>query len=163
ALAAAAARRARAPRLRGAGDGRAVPLARRQSPAARAVRTAGRRRRPPPGARPGRRRVNLLDVTAFYSPQGGGGRPDLAAHARLVPFVRDRPRLYAGPAARLVGRSLRAAHSGFDLAVAASADNLTGLGVPRTTVVPLGVDTDLFHPARRDPRWKQKIGAAASQ
>ena len=47
--------------------------------------------------------------------------------------------------------------------MAASADNLTGLGVPRTTVVPLGVDTDLFHPARRDPGWKQEIGAAASQ
>src|SRR5207249_12257335 len=81
ALAAAAARRARTPRVRGAGDGRAVPLARRQSPAARAVRTAGRRRRPPAGACPGRRRVKLLDVTEFYSPQGGGVRTYLPEKA----------------------------------------------------------------------------------
>lgn len=84
--------------------------------------------------------------------------------ARLVAFVHENPRLYSPAAlAALVGSYLRVAHSGFDLAVAASRDNLAGLGVSHTAVVPLGVDTELFHPARRDPAWKQAVGAASGQ
>ena len=84
--------------------------------------------------------------------------------ARLVAFVHENPRLYAPAAlAGLVGSYLRAAYRGFELAVAAGRDNLTDLGVPRTVVVPLGVDTELFHPARRDLAWKESVGASPGQ
>src|SRR5207249_6355447 len=59
------------------------------SPAAGAVRTAHRRRRPPGGARAGRRCVKLLDVTEFYSPLGGGVRTYLAAKARWLASRHD--------------------------------------------------------------------------
>jgi alpha-1,6-mannosyltransferase len=36
---------------------------------------------------------------------------------------------------------------------------LTGFGVERTAVVPLGVDTVLFRPAWRDPAWAEETGA----
>jgi len=110
-----------------------------------------------------REQPDVIEVGSPYFAPWLARRAARGTRARLVAFVHENPRLYAGRAARLVARYLRAAHSGFALAAAASADNLTGLGVPRTTVVPLGVDTDLFHPARRDPRWKQEIGAAPSQ
>src|SRR5436309_553090 len=87
----------------------------------------------------------------------------LERYERLIAYVHENPRLYARRAAGLVTRYLRAAHRGFHLAVAASEANLSGLGVPRTAVIPLGVDTELFHPARRDPAWKGEVGAAAGQ
>jgi len=110
-----------------------------------------------------REQPDVIEVGSPYFAPWLARRAARGTPARLVAFVHENPRLYAGRAAGLVARYLRAAHSGFDLAVAAGADNLLGLGVPRTAVVPLGVDTELFHPARRDPAWKQEIGAAASQ
>jgi len=110
-----------------------------------------------------REQPDVIEVGSPYFAPWLARRAARGTRARLVAFVHENPRLYAGRAAGLVARYLRAAHSGFDLAVAAGADNLVGLGVPRTAVVPLGVDTALFHPARRDPAWKQEIGAAAEQ
>ena len=110
-----------------------------------------------------REQPDVIEVGSPYFAPWLARRAARGTPARLVAFVHENPRLYAGRAAGLVARYLRAAHSGFDLAVAAGADNLVGLGVPRTAVVPLGVDTDLFHPARRDPAWKQEIGAPAEQ
>jgi len=110
-----------------------------------------------------REQPDVIEVGSPYFAPWLARRAARGTRARLVAFVHENPRLYAGRAAGLVARYLRAAHSGFDLAVAAGADNLVGLGVPRTAVVPLGVDTALFHPARRDPGWKQEIGAAAGQ
>jgi len=110
-----------------------------------------------------REQPDVIEVGSPYFAPWLARRAARGTRARLVAFVHENPRLYAGRAAGLVARYLRAAHSGFDLAVAAGADNFVGLGVPRTAVVPLGVDTALFHPARRDPGWKPEIGAAAEQ
>jgi alpha-1,6-mannosyltransferase len=67
---------------------------------------------------------------------------------------------------RLVARYLKAALARVDLALAATPRGgaaLAALGVRDTAVVPLGVDTALFHPARRDPAWKHEVGAPADQ
>jgi len=110
-----------------------------------------------------REQPDVIEVGSPYFAPWLARRAARGARARLVAFVHENPRLYAARGAGLVIRYLRAAHRGFDLAVAASEDNLAGLGVPRTAVVPLGVDTALFHPARRDPAWKKEIGAAPEQ
>jgi len=89
----------------------------------------------------------------------------------LVAFVHENPRLYAARAPRVIrgvldrflARYLSAAHRDFALAAAASQANLTGFGVGRTAVVPLGVDTVLFRPAWRDPAWAEETGAWPGQ
>ena len=110
-----------------------------------------------------REQPDVIEVGSPYFAPWLARRAARGTRARLVAFVHENPRLYAARGAGLVTRYLRAAHRGFDLAVAASEDNLAGLGVPRTAVVPLGVDTALFQPARRDPVWKKEIGAAPGQ
>ena len=110
-----------------------------------------------------REQPDVIEVGSPYFAPWLARRAARGTRARLVAFVHENPRLYAVRGAGLVTRYLRAAHRGFDLAVAASEDNLAGLGVPRTAVVPLGVDTALFQPARRDPVWKKEIGAAPGQ
>jgi len=110
-----------------------------------------------------RERPDVIEVGSPYLAPWLARRAARDSGARLVAYVHENPRLYARRAAGLVTRYLRAAHRGFQLAVAASEANLSGLGVPRTAVIPLGVDTELFHPARRDPAWKGEVGAAAGQ
>jgi len=110
-----------------------------------------------------RERPDVIEVGSPYLAPWLARRAARDSGARLVAYVHENPRLYARRAAGLVTRYLRAAHRGFHLAVAASEANLSGLGVPRTAVIPLGVDTELFHPARRDPAWKGEVGAAAGQ
>ena len=110
-----------------------------------------------------RERPDVIEVGSPYLAPWLARRAARDSGARLVAYVHENPRLYARRAAGLVTRYLRAAHRGFHLAVAASEANLCGLGVPRTAVIPLGVDTELFHPARRDPAWKGEVGAAAGQ
>ncbi len=98
---------------------------------------------------------------------------------RLVGFLHEDARaMYIGHALgwapefvksladRLLVRYLTAAHRGFDLAIAATEegrDTLASAGVRNTAVVPLGVDTELFHPARRDPGWQAEVGASPEQ
>ena len=110
-----------------------------------------------------RERPDVIEVGSPYLAPWLAHRAARDSGARLVAYVHENPRLYARRAAGLVTRYLRAAHRGFHLAVAASEANLSGLGVPRTAVIPLGVDTELFHPARRDPAWKGEVGADARQ
>ena len=110
-----------------------------------------------------RERPDVIEVGSPYVAPWLVRRATRGTAARLVAFVHENPRLYAGALAAPVGVYLRAAHRDFDLAVAASPDNLGGLGVARTAVVPLGVDTTTFHPARRDPAWRAAIGAAPGQ
>lgn len=53
----------------------------------------------------------------------------------------------------------------FDLTLAPSqvmADYLESLGIPRVTVQPLGVDTALFHPSKRDPGVRRELGLTES-
>lgn len=110
-----------------------------------------------------RERPDVMEVGSPYLAPWLVRRAARGSGTRLVAYMHENPRLYAARARGLIARYLRAAHRGFDLAVAASETNLAGLGVPRTAVVPLGVDTALFHPARRDPTWKEEIGATAGQ
>ncbi len=56
---------------------------------------------------------------------------------------------------------LRNLYGRFDLVMAPSrsmAARLHGLGIDRVVVQPLGVDTSLFHPSRRDPSLRAELG-----
>jgi alpha-1,6-mannosyltransferase len=119
-----------------------------------------------------RERPDVIEVGSPYFAPWLARRAARGTVAHLVAFVHENPRLYVtrgrgnpirALVAKLVASYLRAAHRRFDLAVAANRDNLTGLGVSHTAVVPLGVDTELFHPARRDPAWKEAVGASREQ
>jgi len=118
-----------------------------------------------------REEPDVIEVGSPYLAPWLARRAARGTAARLVAFVHENPRLYASrlpwlvrrPLDALLAAYLRAAHTGFDLAVAAGAENLAGFGVSRTAVVPLGVDAEVFHLARRDPGWKLEIGVAPDQ
>jgi alpha-1,6-mannosyltransferase len=118
-----------------------------------------------------REQPDVIEVGSPYLAPWLARRAARGTAARLVAFVHENPRLYAsrlpwfvrGPLDALLAAYLRAAHTGFDLAVAAGAENLAGFGVSRMAVVPLGVDAELFHPERRDLMWKRDIGVAPDQ
>lgn len=66
---------------------------------------------------------------------------------------------------RPMERYLRALYQEFDTVVAPSrlmASKIEALGVPRVMLQPLGVDTALFHPQRRDPQLRQELGIPVS-
>ncbi len=68
-------------------------------------------------------------------------------------------------AGALLSAYLRAAYRRCDRVAAASrsaAHVLDEVGIPNEWV-PLGVDTELFHPSRRDPAWRDAVGAAGAQ
>ncbi|WP_375390457.1 glycosyltransferase [uncultured Sphingomonas sp.] len=55
----------------------------------------------------------------------------------------------------------RATYQAFDWVYTLGEDARTALarlGIARTSVLPLGVDTELFSPARRDPAWRAELG-----
>lgn len=65
-------------------------------------------------------------------------------------------------AERWAGAYVRRLYSRFDLVLAPSlamADRLRRLGVPRVRHQPLGVDTGIFCPQRRNPAWRLRLGA----
>ena len=120
-----------------------------------------------------RERPDVIEVGSPYLAPWLARRAARGAGVRvsLVAFVHENPRLYArrlpwvvrAPLDAFLSMYLRTAHANVDLAVAAGAENLAGLGVVSTAVVPLGVDTELFHPRQRDPAWRSEIGAAPDQ
>ncbi|HSN34552.1 MAG TPA: glycosyltransferase, partial [Ideonella sp.] len=62
-------------------------------------------------------------------------------------------------------RYLARAYRGFDLVLAPSrwmAGELAALGVA-AEAQPLGVDSRVFHPSRRDPSWRRSIGVSPAQ
>ncbi len=66
---------------------------------------------------------------------------------------------------RLTGRYLRWLYERFDLVCAPSrimGDYLRSLGLSRVTVQPLGVDTAVFHPARRNQALRGQLGLGES-
>lgn len=70
-----------------------------------------------------------------------------------------------GWAARPMQRYLRSLYQEFDTVIAPSrimSSKLEALGVSRIALQPLGVDTTLFHPLRRDPRLRQELGIPVS-
>ena len=110
-----------------------------------------------------RERPQVIEVGSPYLAPWLARRAARGTAARLVAFVHENPLYYLRWGKALVRRYLAAAHRGFDLAVAASPANLEGLGVPRGVAVPLGVDTEVFDPARRDAAWPAEVGAAPGQ
>jgi alpha-1,6-mannosyltransferase len=81
-------------------------------------------------------------------------------HSDLVRL--SRTRLGAG-AEWVAGRYVRQLYREFDRVMAPSryvAERLEELGVERVTHQPLGVDVQLFHPKRRDPQLRRKLGLA---
>jgi alpha-1,6-mannosyltransferase len=86
-----------------------------------------------------------VPVVAFY-------------HSDLPAFFRR----LAGPAAEQAAAAyVRHLYPRFDTVFAPSryiADKLADLGVARVELQPLGVDTRLFHPARRSLRWRAQLG-----
>jgi alpha-1,6-mannosyltransferase len=68
---------------------------------------------------------------------------------------------WAGPAARAARRYARRLYSRFDLVFAPSEAmrlRLLDWGVTRVACQPLGVDTQVFHPARASPMWRNHLG-----
>jgi alpha-1,6-mannosyltransferase len=91
------------------------------------------------------------------------GVPAVAyCHSNIVALARlAAGRRFAGAAARLAERYARRVYGGFDLVLAPSrsmAGHLAAWGVARVAWQPLGVDSTLFAPARRDPAWRQRHG-----
>ncbi|MGC4027338.1 MAG: glycosyltransferase [Steroidobacteraceae bacterium] len=78
------------------------------------------------------------------------------------------PRLVGARCGRLIGRGaaryLRWLYERFDLVMAPShtmCDYLTDLGIRHVQRQPLGVDTEIFHPARRHARLRRELGLGA--
>jgi alpha-1,6-mannosyltransferase len=87
-----------------------------------------------------------MDMRGVFLRQLPGGTPD---------FMRT-------TADRLLAAYLRSAYRRCDRVVAASGTAeraLHDIGITNTALVPLGVDTELFHPSRRDPAWRRSVGA----
>lgn len=94
-------------------------------------------------------------------------------------YMTDLPRAYVEPAARRVlgdrlggrvremaDRYVRSLYSRMDAAVAISpalATRLGALGVPNVACIPLGVDLEVFHPSRRDPDVRRRLGVEPDQ
>ena len=126
-----------------------------------------------------RERPDIIEIGSPYLAPWLVRRAVRGLSARLVGFLHEDARtLYVehvlswapqpvrALAGWLLSRYLRAAHSGFDLGVAATprgGETLAAFGVREIATVPLGVDTELFHPARRDPAWKTEVGASPQQ
>jgi alpha-1,6-mannosyltransferase len=116
-------------------------------------------------------RPDVIEVGSPYLAPWLGRAAARGAGVRLAAFVHENPRLYIARRPRpvravldrLLVRYLRAAHRGFDLLVAASRDNLPEAGRVPQAVVPLGVDSQLFHPLRRDPAWRPEVGVLPQQ
>ncbi|MEO8313752.1 MAG: glycosyltransferase [Pseudomonadota bacterium] len=68
---------------------------------------------------------------------------------------------FGATAGRLAGQYLRGLYERFDLVCAPSrimCDYLRSLGISRVTLQHLGVDVDIFHPARRSPTLRSVLG-----
>ena len=75
------------------------------------------------------------------------------------------PRAVRGVGRAIVGSYVRLAYRAMAHTIApsrAAAGALTRMGVRRVSTVPLGVDTERFHPRWRDAAWKGDVGAAAA-
>src|SRR5438876_9288789 len=113
-------------------------------------------------------RPDVLEIGDTFLPAWAG----LDAADRLgIPAVAfahsDLPRLLESRCGKLAGDVAAAyiAHlyGQFDLVLAPSryvARDVRRLGIDRVVVQPLGVDGDIFHPGRRDPRIRAELGLA---
>src|SRR5688572_25388785 len=79
-------------------------------------------------------------------------------HSHLPRLIRIRVGETIG---RMAGRYLRWLYERFDLVFAPSrvmCDYLRGLGLANVALQPLGVDTTIFHPARRNLQLRRRLG-----
>lgn len=87
-------------------------------------------------------------------------------HSDLVrtyadPYIANLPLSQQDRIRHLVRRFTVRVYSRFSATVAASpvvVHELREMGIPRVHLVPLGVDLDLFHPRKRDPRIMRELG-----
>jgi alpha-1,6-mannosyltransferase len=88
------------------------------------------------------------------------GIPVVGFYHSNLPQIIGR-RVGGGLTERVLGRYVRWLYERFDLVFAPSrlmCQFLNNLGVPHTMHQPLGVDTDVFHPKRRRPGLREKLG-----
>ena len=95
------------------------------------------------------------------------GVPAVAyCHSNIVALARFAAGArFAATAARVAERYARHVYRGFDLVLAPSlamTAHLRDWGVERVACQPLGVDSALFHPSRRDAGWRARHGIDAS-
>ncbi len=93
------------------------------------------------------------------------GVPALAyCHSNIVALARlAAGRRLGASAARIAQSYARHVYRGFDLVLAPSlsmAAHLRDWGIERVECQPLGVDSGVFHPSRRDPAWRERHGFA---
>ena len=111
---------------------------------------------------------DLIEVGDVFHPAWCAMR---SARRRGVPllafFHSNFPRLAGRRLGRAVeyglDRYLRSVYERFDLVLSPSrlmCDHLTGLGISRTALQPLGVDTEIFSPHRRTPGLRRTLGLA---
>ena len=82
------------------------------------------------------------------------------SNLELLAAALVKPRL-AGAAARMAKRYVRRVYSAFDLVLAPSEAmrlRLLDSGVDQVVCQPLGVDTQVFHPARSSAMWRNRLG-----
>ncbi|MEP7138290.1 MAG: glycosyltransferase [Caldimonas sp.] len=94
------------------------------------------------------------------------GVPAVAyCHSNLVAMARlAGGRRFGAAAARVAERYAHRVYRGFDLVLAPSlamTAHLREWGLERVACQPLGVDSRLFHPSRRDPTWRARHGIDA--
>lgn len=109
---------------------------------------------------------DLIEVGDAFGPAWAALRAGEKAGVPVIGFYHsDLVRLTSsrfGPSvAGMVARYVRDLYRRFDLVLAPSghaAGRLTDLGVRQVLRQPLGVDTTIFHPARRDPALRARLG-----
>ncbi len=111
---------------------------------------------------------DLIEVGDVFHPAWCAMRSARRRDIPLLAFFHSNfPRLAGRRLGRLVesglGSYLRRVYERFDLVLAPSrlmCDYLAGLGVHRTALQPLGVDTEIFSPQRRTPDLRRTLGLA---
>ena len=93
------------------------------------------------------------------------GVPAVAyCHSNIVALARMAAgQRFGAAAARIAERYARHLYRGFDLVLAPSLSMVAHLrdwGIERVECQPLGVDSNVFHPSRRDPGWRERHGIA---
>jgi alpha-1,6-mannosyltransferase len=81
-------------------------------------------------------------------------------HSDVPRLLQQRLGSWIGPLARAY---LRGVYSGFDLVLAPShamIESLEASGIQNAALLPLGVDTQVFHPARRCSEFRRELGVS---
>ncbi|MCH7717290.1 MAG: glycosyltransferase [Gemmatimonadetes bacterium] len=126
-----------------------------------------------------RERPDIVEVGSPYLAPWLARYANRRVSARLVGFfhmdlrgivvhhvLRSAPKAVSRGAGRVFGTYLRHVYGPYESTIAASGAAeraLREIGVERVRLVPLGVDTELFTPSRRDPEWRARAGVRDRQ